>query len=209
MCLPWWFSDVCTVGSHFTCQVYSTGWVAPVPLTGRGSFAASSWLVYGRRPIRVFAAHSEPLASPHASCSSHILIQQHHLSFYYMISEHLIHLVESLTVFYISAELGDWQRHQLCVHRANQRAWTRSGGGASFWRSGTRTDQWLQSACTQGKKLTLLIRAGLYSWISWYFLVFWQYLGLMIFICKYIIQINIHVCVCVFYCIIYSNIFVY
>lgn len=171
MCLPWWFSDVCTVGSHFTCQVYSTGWVAPVPLTGRGNFVVSSWLVYGKQPIRVFAARSEPPASPHASCSNHILIQQQRsdpLLLYYdfLIFNSLGFLVvKSLTMFYISTELRDWQCHQLRVHRADQRAWSRSGGGASFWWASTRTDQWLQPACTQGTETFALLHwSGQYSW---------------------------------------------
>lgn len=75
VCLPWWFSDVCTVGSRFTCQVYSTGWVRPVPLTGRGICVASSWLVWGKQPTRACVVRSVHLVSPPASCLNHILLK--------------------------------------------------------------------------------------------------------------------------------------
>lgn len=206
MCLPWWLSDVCTVGSHFTCQVYSTGWVAPVPLIGRGIFGVSSWLVYGRQPIRVFAARSEPPASPHASCSNHILIQQHRSDPLLLYYDFLIFnplgflVVKSLTMFYISTELRDWQCHQLRVHRADQRAWSRSGGGASFRWTSTRADQWLQPACTQGTQtFALFHRSGQYSWTySSNFLCFDHIyivkLVILIFICKLIL---IFICKCI------------
>ncbi len=190
MCLPWWFSDVCTVVSHFTCQVYSTGWVAPVPLTGRGSFAASSWLVYGRQPIRVFAAHSEPLASPHASCSSHILIQQHNL------------WSTAFTIWFLNIQFT-WSSPWLCftyplnseIDNVTNYVSTvpirELGLGLGVEHLSDDQAQELTNdyslPALKVQKLTLLILAGLYSWIPWYFIVFCQYLGMMmimIFICK-------------------------